>query len=69
MVQLVKENRQIPCAVGFGISTPQQAREMAGKSDGVIVGSAIVRLCQEYKEDCVPQVAAYVKEMKDAVRQ
>lgn len=68
MVQLVKDNRQIPCAVGFGISTPQQAREMAGKSDGVIVGSAIVRLCQEYKEDCVPHVAAYVKEMKDAVR-
>ena len=69
MVQLVKENRRIPCAVGFGISTPKQAREMAGKSDGVIVGSAIVRLCQEYKEDCVPQVASYVKEMKDAVRQ
>ncbi len=69
MVQLVKENRQIPCAVGFGISTPKQAREMAGKSDGVIVGSAIVRLCQEYGEGCVPRVAAYVKEMKDAVRQ
>ena len=42
---------------------------MAGKSDGVIVGSAIVRLCQEYGEGCVPRVAAYVKEMKDAVRQ
>ena len=69
MVQLVKENRRIPCAVGFGISTLKQAREMAGKSDGVIVGSAIVRLCQEYGEGCVPRVASYVKEMKDAVRQ
>lgn len=68
MVQLVKENRRIPCAVGFGISTPAQAREMACKSDGVIVGSAIVRLCQQYGKDCVSPVAAYVREMKEAVR-
>ncbi len=67
MTGLVKENRQIPCAVGFGISTPEQAREMAGKSDGVIVGSAIVRLCAEYRADCVPHVTDYVKRMKNAV--
>lgn len=67
MVQLVKENRRIPCAVGFGISTPLQAKEMASKSDGVIVGSAIVRLCQEYGDACVPHVASYVKEMKEAI--
>ena len=69
MTGLVKENRQIPCAVGFGISTPEQAREMARKSDGVIVGSAIVRLCAEYGKDCVPHVTDYVKKMKDAVRE
>lgn len=68
MVQLVKEEKEIPCAVGFGISTPEQAREMAGKSDGVIVGSAIVKLCGQYGRECVPYVEEYVKSMKEAVR-
>lgn len=67
MVQLVKETKEIPCAVGFGISTPEQAEEMAKKADGVIVGSAIVKLCKEYKEACVPYVKEYVKSMKEAV--
>ena len=42
---------------------------MAGKSDGAIVGSAIVRLCEKYGEDCVSPIYEYVKSMKDAVRQ
>ena len=67
MVRLVKEEKDIPCAVGFGISTPQQAREMASCADGVIVGSAIVKLCGQYKEDCVHYVKEYVKSMKDAM--
>lgn len=67
MVRLVKEEKDIPCAVGFGISTPQQAREMASCADGVIVGSAIVKLCGQYKEDCVSYVKEYVKSMKDAM--
>lgn len=69
MVKLVKAANDIPCAVGFGISTPEQAKDMAGKSDGAIVGSAIVRLCEKYGEDCVPYIYEYVKAMKDAVRQ
>jgi tryptophan synthase alpha chain len=68
MVQLVKKAKDIPCAVGFGISNPEQAKKMAGQSDGVIVGSAIVKLCAQYGEECVPYVKAYVKEMKDAIR-
>ena len=68
MVQLVKSEKQIPCAVGFGISTPQQAAKMAEQSDGAIVGSAIVKLCARYGKDCVPYVKEYVKSMKDAVR-
>jgi len=68
MVRLVKAAKDIPCAVGFGISTPEQAKKMAGQSDGAIVGSAIVKLCGQYGKDCVPYVAAYVKEMKDALR-
>ena len=69
MVKLVKQGKDIPCAVGFGISTPEQAKKMAGLSDGAIVGSAIVKLCAKYGTDCVPYVRDYVKSMKDAVRE
>ena len=67
MVKLVKQAKDIPCAVGFGISTPEQAKKMAAQSDGAIVGSAIVKLCAQYGRDCVPYVKEYVKSMKDAV--
>ena len=67
MVKLVKQAKDIPCAVGFGISTPEQAKKMAAQSDGVIVGSAIVTFCAEHGADCVPYVKEYVKAMKDAV--
>lgn len=69
MVSLVKEKVDIPCAVGFGISTPEQAAAMAKKCDGVIVGSAIVKLCGQYGKECVPHVYEYVKSMKDAIRE
>lgn len=68
MVKLVKEQKNIPCAVGFGISNPEQARKMALQADGVIVGSAIVKICAQYGADCVEHVRQYVKEMKDAIR-
>lgn len=68
MTSLVREVTNVPAAIGFGISTPQQAREMAQYADGVIVGSAIVKICAQYGERCVPYVYDYVKEMKDAVR-
>ena len=67
MVKLVKESKDIPCAVGFGISNPQTAADMAAKSNGAIVGSAIVKLCAKYGADCVPEVKKFVKEMADAV--
>jgi tryptophan synthase alpha chain len=68
MVRLVKQAKDIPCAVGFGISTPEQARDMAKHADGVIVGSAIVKLIGKYGEDAVPYVVEYVKSMKNAIR-
>lgn len=68
MVDLVKKTRDIPCAVGFGISTPEQAARMAKAADGVIVGSAIVKLCGQYKEEAVPYVKEYVSSMKAAIR-
>ena len=69
MVKLVKAVKDISCAVGFGISTPEQAKKMAAQSDGAIVGSAIVKLCAAHGENCVPYVKEYVKSMKDAVRE
>jgi tryptophan synthase alpha chain len=68
MVRLVKQAKDIPCAIGFGISTPEQARKMAASADGVIVGSAIMKLIAQYGRDAVPYVADYVKSMKDAIR-
>lgn len=67
MVKLVKTVNDIPCAVGFGVSTPGQAAKMAGYADGVIVGSAIVRIIGEYGRECVPHVAGYVRMMKSAI--
>lgn len=67
MVSLVKKTKDVPCAVGFGISTPEQARVMAEKADGVIVGSAIVKLCEAYGENCISPVEEYVRRMKNAV--
>ena len=69
MVQLIRANTDLPCAVGFGISAPEQARKMAALSDGAIVGSAIVKILAQYGRDAVPYVAEYVKTMKDAVRE
>lgn len=69
MVKLIRESSDLPCAVGFGISTPEQAKKMAALSDGAIVGSAIVKLIAQYGRDAVPYVADYVKSMKDAVRE
>ena len=63
MVDQVRANTSIPCAVGFGISTPEQAGQIGALCDGVIVGSAIVKLCGQYGRSCVPYVAEYVEEM------
>lgn len=67
IVKVVRENTDIPCAIGFGISSPDQARKMAAVSDGVIVGSAIVRLLEEYGKEAPAHIGAYVKEMKEAL--
>jgi len=63
IVKLIKENTDVPCAVGFGISTPKQAAKMASISDGAIVGSAIIKLIAEYGQDAAGPVGEYVKNM------
>lgn len=67
IIKVVRENTDIPCAIGFGISTPGQAKKMAEISDGVIVGSAIVKKIEEYAKNAVLYVSNYVKQMKDAI--
>ena len=68
MIKLAKEVSDIPCAVGFGISNPEQAKKMTMDSDGAIVGSAIVKICAEYGEDCVPEVAKLAAGIVGAIR-
>lgn len=67
IVKVVRQNTDIPCAIGFGISTPEQAKKMADISDGAIVGSAIVRLLERYGKDAPKYVGAYVRTMKEAM--
>jgi tryptophan synthase alpha chain len=67
MIRQVKEIKDIPCAIGFGISTPEQAAEMSRVSDGVIVGSAIVKIIANHGKDCVPYVIEFVESMKKAM--
>jgi tryptophan synthase, alpha subunit len=67
IVKVVRQNTDIPCAIGFGISTPEQAKKMADLSDGAIVGSAIIKLLEKYRTDAPTHVGAYVREMKDAM--
>ena len=68
IIRVVRQNTEIPCAVGFGISTPRQARQMADISDGIIVGSAIVKLLEKYGRKAPVHIGEYVKSMKEALR-
>lgn len=68
IVDVVRKNTDIPCAIGFGISTPEQAKKMSGISDGAIVGSAIIKLIEKHGKDAPAYVGEYVKSMKDAIR-
>lgn len=69
--ELIKQMRtvsDIPCAIGFGISTPAQAEKMSKCADGVIVGSAIVKLIAEHGKNSVEPVKEYVSSMKNAIK-
>ena len=68
ITRIVRENTSVPCAVGFGISKPEQAAAMAALSDGAIVGSAIIRIIEKYGRDSAPYVEEYVRSMKEAMK-
>ena len=63
MIKIVRENTDIPCAIGFGISTPEQAAEMSKLADGVIVGSAIIKILTKYGKDAAPYVGEFVRKI------
>ena len=67
IVKVVRENTDIPCAIGFGISTPEQAKKMSAISDGAIVGSAIIKIMEKYGKESPKYVGEYVKSMVDAI--
>ena len=67
LISVVRENTDVPCAIGFGISTPEQASKMASISDGAIVGSAIIKIIEKYGKDAPKHVGEYVKSMKTAI--
>lgn len=62
----IREVTDIPVAVGFGINTPDQAENISKYSDGVIVGSAIVKIIEEHGEEATEYLKDYVKSMKEA---
>lgn len=64
MIEVVRQNTDIPCAIGFGISTPEQAQKMAACADGVIVGSAIIKQLERYGKKSAGPVGEYIRSMK-----
>lgn len=67
ITEVIRSVSDTPCAVGFGISDPSQAKAMAAESDGAIVGSAIVKIIAKYGTNCVPYVREFVALLAEAV--
>ena len=67
IMESVKKYAKVPAAIGFGISTPEQAKKMSQLAEGAIVGSAIVRIIEKYGENAADEIYKYVKPMADAI--
>ena len=67
IVDIIRGVSDVPVAVGFGIATPEQAKEIAACADGVIVGSAIVKIIAEYGTEADEHIAKYINSMKQAI--
>lgn len=67
MIAEVRKNTDVPAAIGFGISNPQQAAEMALKSDGIIIGSAIMKIIAEHGKACIPHIKEFVSSVARAI--
>ncbi len=66
IIEDIRDVTDLPLAVGFGINTPEQARDIGKIADGVIVGSAIVKIIEEYGENATDALKEYVSSMKKA---
>ena len=67
IVKVIRKNTDVPCAIGFGMSTPEQAKKMADISDGAIVGSAIIKLLEKHGKEAPDYIGEYVRSMKNAI--
>lgn len=65
----IQRHATVPTAVGFGISTPEQAKALAHYADGIIVGSAVVDLVAKHGKGAAAPVGAFVKALKDAIKE
>ena len=70
MTAKIRQHTTLPVAVGFGISNPEQARQVAASAEAIVVGSAIVNQIAEHgrSPDLVPRVTAFAKSLVDAIR-
>lgn len=64
----IRKVTDLPAAIGFGINTPEQASQMAEIADGVIVGSAIVKMIERYGDEAKAPLMEYVSKMKAACK-
>ncbi len=67
IIKQIREQTDVPVGVGFGISTPQQAKEISNFADGIIIGSAIVKIIAKYKEEAAPKIAEYISSIKEVL--
>ncbi|BAR07239.1 tryptophan synthase subunit alpha [Scardovia inopinata] len=67
LIDSIHQTSDLPVAIGFGINTPEQAHQMAELADGVIVGSALVRIIGDHGGDAGPLITTYVQKMKDSL--
>ncbi|MDR2873328.1 MAG: tryptophan synthase subunit alpha [Methanobrevibacter sp.] len=67
IINEIRKVTEIPVSVGFGISTLQQAKEISKIADGVIVGSAIIKIIEKHSANSRDHIFNYTKEMKDAI--
>ncbi len=68
IISSVKKVTSLPAAIGFGIHSPQQAEEMSKIADGVIVGSAIIKIIKQYENNADKYIYDYIKSMKDSMK-
>ena len=63
----IRNNDHCPCCIGFGISNPEQAKKMSQYADGVIMGSAVVKIVEEHGKDAPEYVGKFIKSVREGM--